>query len=84
MTPPDLRDPVQRAAYRRELAGVARPIRWLGVALAIVAAALAALRARYWPQLPPVLPLVLLGMAALNLLAGVVIRLRYHRTRMKT
>ena len=81
--PPDLDDPVQRAAYARELRMVARPIRYLGLALAIGAAILAGLRARYWPHLPVILPLFLLGVAALHLFAGVVIRTQYHRTRMR-
>ncbi|WP_404370981.1 hypothetical protein AB5I39_03010 [Sphingomonas sp. MMS24-J45] len=81
--PPDLNDPVQRAAYARELKMVARPIRYLGVALALGAVVLAALRARYWPQLPMILPLFLLGVAALHLFAGVVIRAKYHQARMR-
>lgn len=81
--PPNLNDPVQRAAYQRELRMVARPIRFLGVALAIAGAVLAALRARFWPNLPMILPLFLLGVAALHLLAGIVIRAKYHQARMR-
>ncbi len=80
---PDLRDPAQRAAYRAELRMVARPIRWMGVALAVAGALLAALRARYWPQLPMILPLFLLGVAVLHLLAGMVVRAKYHQARMR-
>ena len=80
--PPDLNDPVQRAAYARELRMVARPVRYLGLALAVGAAVLAGLRARYWPHLPVVLPLFLLGVAALHLFAGIVIRAKYHQARM--
>ena len=39
--PPDLSDPVQVEAYRRELRGVARKTRLLGIALALVGAGLA-------------------------------------------
>ena len=39
--PPDLTDPVQVEAYRRELRGVARKTRLLGIALALVGAGLA-------------------------------------------
>lgn len=81
--PPDLNDPVQRAAYRAELRMVARPLRWMGVALAVVGALLAALRARYWPQLPMILPLFLLGVAALHMLAGIIVRAKYHQARMR-
>ena len=81
--PPDLKDPVQLAAYRRELRMVARPVRYLGLALAIGAAVLAGLRVRYWPHLPIILPLFLLGVAALHLFAGIVIRAKYHQSRMR-
>ena len=84
MTPrPDLNDPAERAAYQRELRMVARPVRWLGVALAIVAAILALVRARYAPQIPMILPLFLLGIAALHMIAAIVIRMKYHQARMK-
>ncbi len=83
LPPPNLNDPAERAAYQKELRMVARPIRWLGVALAIAGAVLAGLRARYWPHVPAILPLFLIGMAALHLLAGVVIRLKYHQARMR-
>jgi uncharacterized RDD family membrane protein YckC len=83
MTPrPDLTDPAQRAAYQRELRMVARPVRWLGVLVAVLAAALALVRARYAPQIPLVLPLFLLGVAALHMIAAIVIRLKYHQKRM--
>jgi uncharacterized membrane protein YfcA len=80
--PPNLNDPAERAAYQRELRMVARPVRWLGVVVAIIAAVLALVRARYAPQIPMVLPLFLLGIAALHMIAAVVIRLKYHQKRM--
>ena len=81
--PPDLTDSGERAAYQAELRMVARPIRWLGVALAIVGAVLAALRARYWPHMPMILPLFLLGAAALHMLAAMIVRAKYHQARMR-
>ena len=80
--PPNLNDPGERVAYQRELRMVARPVRWMGVAVAIIAAVLALVRARYAPQIPMVLPLFLLGVAALHMIAAVVIRLKYHQKRM--
>ncbi|WP_010217859.1 MULTISPECIES: hypothetical protein [unclassified Sphingomonas] len=80
---PNLNDPAERAAYQRELRMVARPVRWLGVGIAILAAVLALVRARYAPQIPMVLPLFLLGVAALHMIAAVVIRVKYHQARMK-
>ncbi|MDX5984099.1 hypothetical protein [Sphingomonas echinoides] len=82
LPPPNLNDPAERAAYQKELRMVTRPIRWMGVALAIAGAVLAGLRARYWPQLPMILPLFLIGMAVLHVVAGVVVRMKYHRARM--
>ncbi|MFZ5796564.1 MAG: hypothetical protein ACRCS5_10250 [Sphingomonas sp.] len=82
LPPPNLNDPAERAAYQKELRMVTRPIRWMGVALAIAAAVLAGLRARYWPEMPMILPLFLIGMAILHVLAGVVVRMKYHRVRM--
>lgn len=80
--PPDLDDPAERAAYRRELRGVARPVRYLGLALALIAVVVAAARA-WVPQIPTAVPLFLLIVAALHLLAGVMIRTRYHQSRMR-
>ena len=39
--PPDLADPVQRAAYHRELSAVARKTRLLGIAIALAGAGMA-------------------------------------------
>ncbi|MET3825619.1 MFS superfamily sulfate permease-like transporter [Sphingomonas sp. PvP055] len=80
--PPNLTDPVERAAYQRELRMVARPVRWLGVVIAVLAAVLALVRARYAPQIPMVLPLFLLAVAALHMIAAVVVRVKYHQKRM--
>ncbi|AOH86892.1 hypothetical protein AWL63_17200 [Sphingomonas panacis] len=83
MTPPDLSDPAQRAAYARELRAVARPVRLMGVALAVAGALLAALQRTRYPAIPTVLPLVLLSLGALHMLAAVAVRLKYHQRRMK-
>ncbi len=83
MPPPDLDDPAERAAYRAELRMVARPIRWMGVALAVAAMVLAILRAKLWPQIPEIVVLFLLGVAVLHMLAGIVVRMKYHQARMR-
>lgn len=80
--PPNLRDPAERAAYQAELRMVARPVRWMGLALAVAAMVLAILRAKVWPQIPAILVLFLLGVAVLHMLAGIVVRTKYHRARM--
>lgn len=83
MAPPNLKDPAERAAYRRELRGVARGVRLAGVTLAVIGALLSLARARLWPELPrgAVLAVILLGLGTMA--AGVVIRARYHRARMR-
>ena len=83
MTPPDLRDPVQLSAYRREVRAVAGPVRLMGVALLVVGALLAALQRTRFPAIPTVLPLVFVALGALHMLAGMAVRLKYHQRRMK-
>lgn len=83
MPPPNLNDPVERAAYRRELRAVARSVRLTGVTLAVVGALLALARARVWPDLPRGIVVAVLSLALVAMAAGVVIRARYHRARMR-
>lgn len=80
--PPDLNDPAARAAYRAELRGVAWPVRWLGVGIALLG--VGAALARHWlPHIPVAIPVFLIAVAALHMAAGFVIRTRYHRLRMR-
>lgn len=83
MTKPDLNDPVQRAAYRRELQGIAKPLRYTGVAFALLGALLAITRSKWAPQMPSAIPMAALALGVLNMLAAVAIRTRYHQQRMK-
>lgn len=83
VTPPDLRDPAARTAYRRELRVVARPIRIMGVMLLVAGALLAALQRSSFPAIPTVLPLVFVALGVLHMLAGMAVRLTYHQRRMK-
>ena len=66
MAVPNLKDPAERAAYRRELQGVARGVRYTGVSLAIAGAGLALARAQLWPDLPrgAVMAVISLGLVA--------------------
>lgn len=80
MSPPDLNDPEQRAAYRRELRGVARG--WLYATMAFWAASLA-----FWPWQAGTSgrtygpPLILAGLACA--VVRIVLRTRYHKARMR-
>lgn len=81
--PPDLNDPVQRAAYRRELQGVARPLRHTGVSFALLGVALAVVQWQWLPQMPTIVPMAAIGLGVFNMLAAIVIRTRYHQQRMR-
>ena len=85
MSLPDLNTEDGRAAYRKELRGVALPIRWVGLAL-IVLGAIVALMVRFGVLglsngvLPVAYAALALGWALV--LAGIVIRNRHHRRRL--
>ncbi len=90
---PDLADPVQRAAYRRELRRVAWRLR-LGSIGATLAGALAVLVARTPPAWAPHGPqssapdwlrpagLGALALGAAGLIVAIIVRTRHHRRRM--
>jgi len=81
--PPDLTTPEGRAAYRRELRGVARPVRLGGLALALTGIAVGA--SRYfmtpWPDSLRYLTLALCLVGVSLMLVGMVQRTRYHLRR---
>ena len=77
MTRPDLRDPEQRAAYRRELSTVARPVRLAAVAFLVVSLFLLML-----VPAQPTVAYAALAVGALLSVIGIVQRSRYHRDRM--
>jgi hypothetical protein len=79
MTRPDLSDPAQRAAYRKELVRLYRGWRWLG--LSIVAAGLVVLFVRGTGFDALSISLLTVGW---TILIGVIVqRTRYHRRRMR-
>lgn len=81
--PPDLNDPAEFAAYRAELRGIARPLRMAGVFFVVLGLALAIVHALWLPALPRIIPLATISLGALNMLAAVALRTRYHQARMK-
>lgn len=78
MARPDLDDPAQRAAYRRELKAYARPWRLLGLALLLAAVVVALVRGQGFDPLS--LGLMAAGWAVL--VPVIVARGRHHRRRM--
>ncbi len=85
MSLPDLNTEDGRAAYRKELRGVALPIRWGGLALIVLGAVLALMvRNNILGLTNSVLPVAYaaLGLGWGLVLAGIVIRTRYHRRRL--
>jgi hypothetical protein len=83
MPPPDLRDPAQRRAYRRELMGVARAERYWGIFLAMVGVALLWMHRAGWLTFPEWLAPVVLGLGIALMLVGIWRRTRHHRRRMQ-
>ena len=81
--PPNLNDPAERAAYRRELQAVARPIRYTGISFALLGVALAIVQRQWLPDMPTIIPVATLAVGALNMVAGILIRTRYHQARMR-
>ena len=79
MTPPNLEDPEERAAYRRELVRLHRGWRWLGLAIVCAGVAWVLERGRGWDAVGIAAQVV--GWSIL--VAIVVMRTRYHRRRMR-
>lgn len=83
-SPPDLTTPQGRAAYRRELNQVARPVRYGGIALGLAGFGVGLTRFAMepWPGWLRIvaLALCLLGIALFGV--GVAARTRYHLRRL--
>ena len=77
--PPNLADPAERAAYRRELRALVPWVRYTGIALALAGAALAVLE----PRWPGAIALVVVACGFALMVAAIVIRTRHHARRMR-
>ena len=77
--PPNLKDPQERAAYRRELIRLHRGWRWLGLAIVCAGVAWVFVRGEGWDATG--IALEIAGWAIL--VAVIVMRSRYHRRRMR-
>ena len=79
---PDLRDPGQRSAYRRELMQVAKGFRRTGVALAVLGSVLILVNA-YWTPIPNIVTLAAIVTGFALMLFGIGARTKYHKRRMR-
>jgi len=79
---PNLNDPAERAAYRRELSGIGVRLRRWGIAIAL-AGALLVLGYKRGLAVPLWLGAGVLGIGLLVLVAAVSTRAAYHRLRMR-
>ena len=81
--PPNLNDPAELAAYRLELRGVARGVRFGAIAITLLGAAVALLRVYALPSIPVIVPLVVLALGLLLMLTAIALRTAYHAQRMR-
>jgi len=79
---PNLNDPAERKAYRRELMGVARGVRRIGVGLAVLGSALILVNA-YWTPIPNLVTLAAIVAGFTLMLMGIGVRTKYHKRRMR-
>lgn len=79
---PNLSDPVERKAYRRELMQVAQVPRRIGVALAVLGSALILVNA-YWTPIPNLFTLAAIVAGFTLMLMGIGMRTKYHKRRMR-
>ena len=81
--PPNLSDPVELKAYRKELRGVARGWRYSGIALAVLGAALLAARARHVLAIHVLVPILLVVAAIVLMSVAILTRSLYHMRRLR-
>ncbi|MDG2535431.1 hypothetical protein P6144_17350 [Sphingomonas sp. HITSZ_GF] len=79
---PNLNNPEERRAYRRELMAVARGPRRIGVALAVLGSALILVNA-YWTPIPNLVTLAAIVAGFALMLMGIGMRTQYHKRRMR-
>ena len=85
MSPPDLDTDEGRAAYRRELRLVARPLRWTALSLIVVSAAVIYAMSRGMLVLPQLVLLFAYACLAFGwglVVTTIFLRNRHHRRRM--
>jgi hypothetical protein len=87
LPPPDLSTREGIAAYRRELFGVARPLRWSGLACVIVGAILILQTSEGWrgivQRTDGLAGVVLIVIGWVLMIGGIIQRTRYHKKRLR-
>lgn len=81
--PPNLTDPAELKAYRRELRGVARGWRYSGIALAVIGAALLVARSRHLIAVHVLVPILIVVVAIVLISVAILIRTTYHMRRLR-
>jgi fatty acid desaturase len=81
--PPNLSDPAEFAAYRRESRQVVRGLRLGSVGVTIVGALIALLRATIWPALPILVPMLAIALGVMLMITAIAFRTAYHARRMR-
>lgn len=82
MPAPDLNDPEARAGYHRELTGIGRSIRRVGIAIGLLGAILVLLVRKGLAPIPMPVAVIVLGAGVLLMISGLQARARYHQLRM--
>jgi hypothetical protein len=81
--PPNLSDPAELAAYRTELRRVVRGLRYGSVGVMMVGAAVALARAKTWPAIPVLVPVIMIALGVMLMITAIAFRTAYHARRMR-
>jgi heme/copper-type cytochrome/quinol oxidase subunit 2 len=81
--PPNLSDPAELAAYRKELREVVRGLRYGSVGVTLAGAAVALARAKVWPAIPVLVPVVVIALGVMLMITAMAFRAAYHARRMR-
>lgn len=81
--PPNLTDPAELKAYRRELRGVARGWRYSGIVLAALGAALLVARSRHVLAIHVLVPILIIVAAIVLISVAILTRSLYHMRRLR-
>lgn len=81
--PPNLSDPDELLAYRKELRGVAPLWRYSGVGLAVLGAALLVLRSKHVVEVHVLVPILIIVAAIVLMSIAILQRSLYHARRMR-